>query len=291
MLGAIPFFNPFFFFSWDTLVLGCPISSLRALGEMHMNSECSLTSRFSSGIIRCLSAPESRQSSPGFPELKAIASRIGAACWLHASETVSVRLSVLQPWHLWYSDSSKQHKSSAPRQDRGSASPKPRWKCAAQHWQRREDLLLANQKDYFIMPYMNRNEAAPSLPPSISPPGPISYIFRGVQHSPLFCQCRTPIISHCWVKILHTHTHTHRKIFTLHGCWNMAFVRLQVANFIIFFKKRNTKKGDILNYVVDLIHIPQVYVTSPLLLHTWNNSFSARSPLWLGACNIHLPTA
>lgn len=57
---------------------------------MHMNSECSLTSRFSSGIIRCLSAPESRQSSPGFPELKAIASRIGAACWLHASETESL---------------------------------------------------------------------------------------------------------------------------------------------------------------------------------------------------------
>lgn len=90
---------------------------------------------------------------------------------------------------------------------------------------------------------------------------------------------------------LRFYTHTHRKIFTLHGCWNMAFVRFQVANFIIFFKKRNTKKGDILNYVVDLIHIPQVYVTSPLLLHTWNNSFSARSPLWLGACNIHLPTA
>lgn len=43
----------FFFFCRDTLALGCPISSVCALGEMHMSSERSLTSRFSPGFTHC----------------------------------------------------------------------------------------------------------------------------------------------------------------------------------------------------------------------------------------------
>lgn len=35
-------------------------------------------------------------------------------------------------------------------------------------------------------------------------PASISYIFREVQRSSIFCQCRTPIIPHCWVETTHT---------------------------------------------------------------------------------------
>lgn len=57
----------------------------------------------------------------------------------------------------------------------------------------KEKLLLANQKDYFTMLHMNRNE--PPATPTNIPSASNSYRFNKVQDSSSFCQCRVCYIS------------------------------------------------------------------------------------------------
>lgn len=225
----------FCFFCRVTLALGCSISSACALGEMHMSSERSLTSRFSSGIIR-VAKPGQDQANPVqagrrvklLPQeaVRLVDSSAGERKCCLASSCMST------PRHFWCShkrittttvrcSKTSQPDCITPQTQAGrDTAPHLNQDENVQHGaDSKENLLPANQKDYFIMPHMNGNEADPSsrsLSLPLSPlqmqrfslalclPASISYIFREVQRSSIFCQCRTPIIPHCWVETTHT---------------------------------------------------------------------------------------